>query len=313
MTRCDPAAAGTASRHGVERRKFLGRMIAVGGALAPGGIVSRLSAQSRSLASVTIGDGFELFYEVHGDGPPVVFAHGGGGTRMSWWQQIPAMSEHFRCITFDHRGFGHSRDVGAGPGHRAFVDDLRGLLDHLGIDRAALVGQSMGGWTTLGFASAWPERVSALVLCNTHGGYTDPEVARLLDLRPAGAGNPADVGAYPPSFAEREPELAFLYRQIRSTTRDRTPAGAPRAVAGLLERTTDIEPVITHQIPILFVTGEEDRLMSPAAIEEMHRKVPNSEFALVPGAGHSVYYEMPRLFNRLVIEFLKRYTARARR
>jgi len=54
-------------------------MIAVGGALAPGGIVSRLSAQSRSLASVTLGDGFELFYEVHGDGPPVVFAHGAVG------------------------------------------------------------------------------------------------------------------------------------------------------------------------------------------------------------------------------------------
>ena len=176
MTRCDPAAAGTASRHGVGRRKFLGRMIAVGGALAPGGIVSRLSAQSRSLASVTLGDGFELFYEVHGDGPPVVFAHGGGGTRMSWWQQIPAMSEHFRCITFDHCGFGHSRDVGAGPGHKAF-----------------------------------------------------------------------------------------------------------------------------------------DRLMSPAEIEEMHRKVPSLEFALVPGAGHSVYYEMPGLFNRLVIEFLKRHTARATR
>ena len=66
-------------------------------------------------------------------------------------------------------------------------------------------------------------------------------------------------------------------------------------------------------LPILFVTGAEDRLISPAAIEEMHRQLPGSEFALVPGAGHSVYYEMPRLFNRLVIEFLKRHTARATR
>ena len=107
--------------------------------------------------------------------------------------------------------------------------------------------------------------------------------------------------------------LAFLYRQIRGATRDRTPSGAPRAVTGLLERTTDIEPVVAHEIPLLFLTGNEDRLISPAAVEEMHRKLPNSEFALVPGAGHSVYYETPRLFNRLVIEFLKRHTARATR
>ncbi len=311
MTRRDSSASRTA-RRGVGRRDFFGRVLVAGGVLAATGVVPRLAAQGRFRTPVTLADGLELYYEVHGEGSPVVFAHGGGGTHMSWWRQIPALSEHFRCITFDHRGFGYSRDLPAGPGHEAFVDDLRGLLDYLGIERAALVGQSMGGWTTLGFASAWPARVSALVLCNTHGGYTDPEVARLLDLRAAGGGNPAEIGAYPPSFAEREPELAFLYRQIQRTTLDRTPAGAPRAVTGLLEKTTDVGPVVEHGIPILFITGEEDRLIPPAAIEELHRKVPDSEFALVPGAGHSVYYEKPALFNRLVIEFLKRRTSASR-
>ena len=65
-----------------------------------------------------LGD-FGLYYEVHGDGPAVVFAHGAGGTHMSWWQQVPALSRHFRCITFDHRGFGYSRDVPNGPGRGA--------------------------------------------------------------------------------------------------------------------------------------------------------------------------------------------------
>ena len=296
----------TRRAEGVDRRRFLARMLAAGGGLAFLEAAPRLAAQSRFLRPATLADGVELYYEVHGDGPPVVFAHGAGGTHLSWWQQIPAMAAHFRCVTFDQRGFGYSRDsrdVPDGPGRAAFVDDVRGLLDHLGIDRAALVGQSMGGWTTLGFAAAWPERVSALVLCDTPGGYTDPEVARLMDQRPA------ERGAFAPSFAEREPARAFLYREIQRSTLDRTPGGGSRAVSGPRARPTDIGPIIEHEIPTLFVVGEEDSIFPPAALEAMHRKLPGSEFALVPGAGHSVYFERPDVFNRLVIEFLKRHTS----
>src|SRR5438270_8622571 len=98
-------------------------------------------------------NGIELYYEIHGDGPGLVLAHGAGGNHLSWWQQVPVLSRHFRCVTFDHRGFGSSRDVPGGPGAEAFIEDLRQLLDHLGIDRVALMAQSMGGWTSLGFAN----------------------------------------------------------------------------------------------------------------------------------------------------------------
>src|SRR5271156_2946347 len=112
-------------------------------------------------------NGVELYYESYGDGPPLVFAHGAGGNHLSWWQQLPVFASRFRCVTFDHRGFGFSRDVPDSPGPRAFGDDLRGLLDHLGIDRANLVSQSMGGWTNAAFAVAHPERVRTLALCDT--------------------------------------------------------------------------------------------------------------------------------------------------
>ena len=61
-------------------------------------------------------NGIELYYEVHGEGPALVLAHGGGGNHLSWWQQVPALAKHYRCITFDHRGFGSSRDLDDGPG-----------------------------------------------------------------------------------------------------------------------------------------------------------------------------------------------------
>ena len=119
---------------------------------------------------------FELYYEVYGEGPPVVFAHGAGGTHMSWWRQLPRFSQEFRCITYSQRGFGLSPDQSGGPGRAAFVDDLRSLLDRLGIEKASLVGQSMGGRSVLGFAAAYPERVDALVLSGTTGGYRDAEL-----------------------------------------------------------------------------------------------------------------------------------------
>ena len=87
--------------------------------------------------------------------------------------------------------------------------DLHGLLDYLGIDRVALIGQSMGGRTALGFASIYPERVTALVLCDTTGGYTDPTIERLRSAQLT------ERSSLAPSFIERDPERTFLYREIQ--------------------------------------------------------------------------------------------------
>jgi 3-oxoadipate enol-lactonase len=89
-------------------------------------------------------NGIDLYYEVHGDGPAIVFAHGAGGNHLSWWQQVPVFTRQYCCITFDHRGFGQSSDNPNGPGSQAFVEDLKQLLDHLKIERASPVAQSMG-------------------------------------------------------------------------------------------------------------------------------------------------------------------------
>lgn len=143
-----------------------------------------------------------------------MLAHGGAGSHLSWWQNVPELSKHFRCVPFDHRGFGDSPDHQDGPD--AFVEDLRQLLDHLGIERAALVGQSIGAWTVFGFAAAFPTRVSMVVLCDTTAGMDDPEVGRAqATLREKTSGtNLSQVltKAYAADFPTRDPNRHFLYQ-----------------------------------------------------------------------------------------------------
>jgi len=286
------------------RRGFLQRLTAGSGALALAGSATRASAEDKFLSAAKLNN-FEMFFEVHGDGPALVLAHGAGGTHMSWWQQVPVLSQKYKCITIDHRTFGYSRDVKDGPGRRAFVQDLTGLLDHLGIQKAALVGQSMGGTTVLGFASAHPDRVSALIMSDTTGGYTNPEMAELRRRLAPGAAS-LDR-AFAPDFAKRETARAFLYREISSLTSAYNPP--PPAATGGPAPSTDVRPLLDKKIPLLFIVGEQDQLIPPPIIEAMHKSMPGSQLVKVPGAGHSVYWEKPDDYNRILLDFLQKHAA----
>ena len=158
-------------------------------------------------------NGIQLYYESHGQGPAIVFAHGRGGNHLSWWRQVPAFSENHRCITFDHRGWGASVDADNGPGRAAFVEDLKQLLDHLEIQQTFLVSQSMGGLTSLGFALTYPDRCLGLVLGDTTGGVGDASVlGELDDVTPPPGGPGRGLCA---EFIRNNPDLVFLYSQIQ--------------------------------------------------------------------------------------------------
>src|SRR5436305_13019901 len=122
-------------------------------------------------------DGFRLYYEdTGGVGPTILFLHGAGGNHLSWWQQVPVFAEEYRCVTLDQRGFGQSPDVANGPGPAALATDVLALLDHLNVRRAALVAQSMGGWSAVGAAMRAPQRFWAIAMANTVGNPTDQDI-----------------------------------------------------------------------------------------------------------------------------------------
>lgn len=247
-------------------------------------------------------NGVDLYYEDHGDGPCVVFAHGVGGNHASWYQQVPFFARWYRVITFDHRGFGNSTNDPQGPGRAAFVDDLEGLLGALGIEQTALVAQSMGGWTMAGFTLRHPDRVRALVMADTLGGIVEPGPMeeRLAEVARVTRDLPQLARVLSPSLPKRDPAKAQLYLQIASfNAANRFNLGSQ---AGKPPRPADLA---NTKVPVLFLVGLEDILFPPDVIRTVQEAIPGSAYTAVPDAGHSVYFEAPEVFNHAVLSFLR--------
>jgi pimeloyl-ACP methyl ester carboxylesterase len=250
-----------------------------------------------------------IYYEVCGDGPPLVFAHGAGGNTLVWWQQVPIFARRYRVLTFDHRGFGRSRCEAGFEQGRHFADDLAALLDAAGVARAALVCQSMGGWTGMQFARAHPQRVAALVLSGTPAGVMTPKVLQALAAIGTAAAQmervPAWNDAHPALAAdvfERDPERGFLYAQLAGLN-------PPLALARLALHEVMTEPaaLAAWSIPTLLLCGENDRIFAPDILADVAAAIPGARFTALPYAGHSPYFETPDEFNRVVAEFLARH------
>ena len=252
------------------------------------------------MATVEI-DGFQLYYEVHGEGEPLVFAHGVGGNHAHWFNQIAFFGERYQTIVFDQRGFGNSRDPG-GPGRTRFVEDLRVLLDHLGLDRVTLVAQSMGGGTCLGFTAAYPERVKALVLADTVIGFKLPEALAAENAISRKAGESLSQLERVLSKATREnnKSVALMYMEMTSFNLvNRHTAG------GSFGDGCTPEALAAMGMPVLFLVGSEDVLAPPAIVRQLQPLVLGSQYVEIEGPGHSVYFEAPDAFNQTVLAFLE--------
>jgi pimeloyl-ACP methyl ester carboxylesterase len=244
----------------------------------------------------------------HVIGELVVLSHGLGGNHASWYQQVgPLVAAGYDVLTWDQRGFGGSSRRTGVIGPVPAVGDLLALLDELIVERCHLVGQSMGGWTAMGFAVAHQERLASLVITDTLAGVMTDGLRDALSARP-GAGRAAvadgavsDHPALGERFCREHPERALLYQELAGFGDKPDDAD----VLALLASTWyDLDAINLLTLPVLAVVGANDQLCPPAAMEAVVAAVPGARLAVVDGAGHSPYFEAPDEWNRTVIGFL---------
>lgn len=250
------------------------------------------------MARLTRDDGVGLYYEVHGKGPTLLLSHGYSATSQMWAGQVEALSKDHRLVTWDMRGHGKS-DSPVDPSlysEAATVADMAALLDEVGAETAIIGGLSLGGYMSLAFNRAHPERVAALLIIDTGPGYKNDE---------ARAG--WNRNALQTATRYETDGLAILERGSaeRRTAYHTSATGLALAARGML--TQRDAGVITSlpdiKVPSVVVVGADDAPFI-AASEYMAAKIPGATRVVIDGAGHAANLDQPEAFNAAILGFL---------
>ncbi|HYC56823.1 MAG TPA: alpha/beta hydrolase [Candidatus Binatia bacterium] len=281
--------------------------------LAPSRFTAR-QMPARITGTATARDGTPLYFERIGSGPAIVFIHGLGGNHAVWFQQVAHFAATHTVVTLSQRGFAPS----AGNQDRydvdVLVDDLARIMDAARIERAAVVGQSMGGWTALGMALSRPERVHALVLADTVAGIADDTIAdhhrKMIEQARGVTASPPPLSMHPaldPSFSRAQPDMGYLYQALSTF-------GSPRpgVIAGQLAAArADAARLKANRVPTLFLFGRNDTVFPPDILRHAASLTGAARVREIEG-GHSPYFERPHQWNAAVEEFLAEVDSAAR-
>ena len=285
--------------------------------------------------SVASLNGVDLYYEMHGKGRPLFFAHGASGSHMSWWQQVPFFAEKYTCIPYDQRGFGRSvptADYDMRDGN-VLCADLRNLVDHLGLGDTEVIvlGVSLGSLAALSYAHERPDATAAVILSGGFGSLKSTAFdegwsrrtamfagvmqtirgstsdgrggfAQSPDERGRFLGLYSDTGPMGPAMIERDAALAFLYVEMAAAA-----SGPPLSELGATfgtSRQLTRDDAATLDVPIMFVGGDLDHVFPPDELRYACELFPRGTHVNLAGLGHSSYFEDPAAFNAAVSGFL---------
>jgi 3-oxoadipate enol-lactonase len=254
------------------------------------------------------GAGVSLAVLVHGDGPPVLFVHGFPFDHGMWTDQLAGLSG-WRCIAPDLRGAGDSEAPADGYAMSAYAADLLAVCDALGVAPAVCCGFSMGGYVLFEFLRRYPERVRALILCNTKAEADRPEGRRTRDeqaLLVERDGVEALAGRVLPRLlgpTTRERNRAIVER-ARAMVLRQPASGVVGALRAMRDRPDSTSTLGEITVPTLVVAGAEDVVAPPEVAREMAARIPKARFVEVEGAGHVAPVEQPERVTRALRAFL---------
>jgi pimeloyl-ACP methyl ester carboxylesterase len=258
-------------------------------------------------------DGIRINYELHGSGEPVVLIGGLGADTSLWFCQAPELSKHFQLIAFDNRGAGESDKPDEPYSIPMFAADTAGLMRALGIDRAHILGASLGGLIAQEFALTYPSMLDRLVLvCTSFAGRQSvrPSLLTVLSIVMAvrRSGNPeADTRRSFAVFTSKKWRQAHpdvIDRFVEWRVAHPQPPYAFKRQRDALRGFTTADRVAGIAAPTLIVHGDSDRVVPVANARLLAERIPNSRLAVLEDSGHACSIDQAETFNRVVIDFL---------
>ncbi|HEX5455023.1 MAG TPA: alpha/beta hydrolase [Stellaceae bacterium] len=265
---------------------------------------------------ITTDDGVRLYYEEAGSGYPVVFVHEFAGDYRSYETQMRYFARRYRCVAFNARGYPPSdvpEDWQLYSQERA-RDDIRAVLDGLGIAKAHVVGISMGGFATLHFGFAYPDRASALVVGGCGYGaqpdkrqqFRDETAHTAAMIESKGMAEASKIYGAGPTRVQLENKDPRGYAEFRTQLAEHSTKGSANTMRGVQARRPSLwdltEQMKRLDVPTLIATGDEDEpCLEPGIL--MKRLIPSAALVVLPNTGHALNLEEPDLFNQVCGDF----------
>ncbi len=254
-------------------------------------------------------NGISIYFDDVGSGPPVVLGHSLLCSGEMWGPQLPVLAERYRVVNVDQRGHGRSGHLTEPFDLYDMVADVVAVLDELSIDRAVWAGLSIGGMVAMRAAVTVPERVSGLILVDTHAGSETGY--KKIKYRAMGAGaklfgtRPFLPGIMPLMFGRStrrlKPDLVDDWRERFASVHL---ASLNLTVDALARRDTVIDKIADIQMPTVVIVGDEDASLPVAYSREIAAAVPGASLVIVPGAGHLSSLEQPDAVTEAMMSFL---------
>jgi pimeloyl-ACP methyl ester carboxylesterase len=249
-------------------------------------------------------EGVDFYYEHHPASqdqdnlPTILFSHGYSATSQMWRGQLEALSGHASIIVWDMRGHGESDS----PEDQSLyseehtVQDMAAILDACEVDSAIIAGLSLGGYMSLAFNVAFPDRVEALMLFDTGPGYKNDKARQGWNRMAAERGDQLEAKGLSALGSGNEVRIAM----------HRSAEGLARAARGMLAQVDDriIQSLPDISVPTLVLVGEKDETFL-APTDYMAAKIPGARKVIIDGAGHAANIDQPEAFNAAVIEFIE--------
>jgi len=262
-------------------------------------------------------DGVKLYYEETGAGAPLVFVHEFAADHRSWELQMRHFGQRYRCVTFGARGYPPS-DVPEKPesySQNRATDDILAVMDHLKIDKAHVVGLSMGGFATLHFGFRHPTRALSLVVAGVGYGAEKDQQAKFRgevevvarSLTTEGMEKFAAKYAYGPTRVQFENKDSRGFAQFKKELAEHSALGSANTQLGVQAQRPSLYDLLDKMramtVPTLILTGDEDwPCLAPSVL--MKREIPSAALAVMPNCGHTINLEDPDLFNQTVGDFI---------